>query len=177
MTHNRSAGQGGGIVRTLTRRGYISVLVLSALACLSAAARADTFTLDGAPIDSYSFGTTKTFTVEMATTDAATYYTDIMLGTKIDLLTLDESITAGGTTTEDVLEFTDDVVQKYVYVTSTDEASSDVTFAFEKLTITESTSGNGSGGGGNTVPEPSSAALLASGLLGMVGFGRKKLFN
>ncbi len=159
-------------MKTLTGRGYIPVLVLLALACLPVAAHADTFTLDGAPVDSISFGMTDTFSVVMASTDAAPYLTDYTMGTKIDLLTLDEVVTVDGATTEDVLEFADDVVQKYNYVTGTDEASSDVTFAYKKLTSMEDVGGNG-----NTVPEPSSAALLASGLLGLVGLGRKKLFS
>jgi hypothetical protein len=155
------------------------------------AARADKFTLDGAPIVSLSFGTVvtvsgttaKTFTVEMATTDAAPYFTDIMLGTKIDLLTLDEFITVDGTTTENALDFADDIVEKYQYAPGTDMLSSDVTFTYEKLTImgdVGGSSGNGSGGNGNGngngngVPEPSSAALLASGLLALIGLSRKK---
>jgi hypothetical protein len=178
-------------MKTLTSRPYIPALTLLALACLPTAASADTFTLDGAPIVSLSFGTVvtvsgttaKTFTVEMATTDAAPYFTDIMLGTKIDLLTLDEFITVDGTTTENVLDFADDVVEKYQYTPGTDMLSSDVTFTYEKLTImgdVGGSSGNGSGGNGNGngngngVPEPSSAALLASGLLALIGLSRKK---
>jgi hypothetical protein len=186
-------------MKTLTSRPYIPALTLLALACLPTAASADTFTLDGAPIVSLSFGTVvtvsgttaKTFTVEMATTDAAPYFTDIMLGTKIDLLTLDEFITVDGTTTENVLDFADDVVEKYQYTPGTDMLSSDVTFTYEKLTIMDdvggsggsggngngngnSGSGNGNSGSGNGVPEPSSAALLASGLLGLIGLSRKR---
>jgi hypothetical protein len=179
-------------MKTLTSRPYIPALTLLALACLPTAARADTFTLDGAPIVSLSFGTVvtvsgttaKTFTVEMATTDAAPYLTDIMLGTKIDLLTLDEFITVDGTTTENALDFADDIVEKYQYTPGTDMLSSDVTFTYEKLTIMDdvgggsgnggSGNGNGGDGNGNGVPEPSSAALLASGLLGLIGLSRKR---
>jgi hypothetical protein len=172
-------------MKILTSRAHIPALVLLALACLPVATRADTFTLDGAPVVSLSFGTVvtvsgtteKTFTVEMATADAALYYTDIMLGTKIDLLTLDEFITAvDGTTTENALDFADDTVEKYNITPGTDMLSSDVTFTYEKLTIMDDVgSGNGNGNGnGNGVPEPSSAALLASGLLGLIGFARKK---
>ena len=156
---------------TLGMLSPFPVLVLLGLACLPVATRADTFTLDGAPVDSFSFGTTKTFTVEMASTDAAPYLTDIMMGTKVDLLTFDEFIAVDGTTTENVLEFADDVVQKYDYTPGTDMLSSDVTFAYEKLTILEDVGGSG---GGNTVPESSGVALLAAGLLGLIGFGRKK---
>ncbi len=172
-------------MKTVTSRAYIPALALLALACLPAATRADTFTLDGAPIDSLSFGTIltlsgttiKTFTVEMASTDAATYLTDVRMGTKIDLLTLDEFITVDGTTTENVLEFDDDIALKDTSMAGSD--ISDVTFSYEKLTITEdvgsSGGGNGKGGGnGNGVPEPSSAVLLASGLLGLIGVGCKK---
>jgi len=162
-------------VKTLTSRAYIPSLVLLALACLPVAAHADTLTLDGAPVISLSFGT-DTFTVLMDSTDAAPYLADDMLGTKIDLLTLGEVSTVDGITTEDVLEFKDDVVAKFQYPNS-DGLTADVTFDYDKFTISTETSGGDGSGGGNTVPEPSSAALLASGLLGMVGFGRKKLFN
>jgi hypothetical protein len=186
MTYKSSAGQGGGIVKTLTSRAYIPALVLLSLACLPMAAHADSITLDGAPVESLSFATTvsnvsgltvKTFTVVMDGTDALPYKTDLMLGTKFDTLTLDEISTIDGTTTEDVLEFTDDTVDKFQF-TDPDELTADVTFDYDKVTIMESIVGSGDGnGGGNTVPEPSSTALLASGLLGMVGFSRKKLFN
>jgi hypothetical protein len=160
-------------MRILKSTVYIPALVLLALACMPVATHADSsFTLDGAPIVSLSFGT-DTFTVEMASTDAAPYLTDIMLGTKIDLLTLDEFVTVDGTTTETTLEFAGDVVQKYQYTAGTDMISSDVTFHYLKFTKTEGVIVGGDGGNGNTVPEPSSAALLASSLLGLAGFGRK----
>lgn len=161
-------------MKILTSRIYLPALVLLALACLPVAAHADSFTLDGAAVDSFSFGTTKTFTVEMATTDAAPYLTDVMLGTKIDLLTLDEFITAEGATTENVLEFADNVVQNYNYTSGSDKLLSDVTFSYEKVVVMQNVGGNGSG---NTVPEPSATVLLAFGLLGLVGFGHKKLFH
>jgi hypothetical protein len=161
-------------MKALTSKAYFPMLILVGLACLPVAAHADSFTLDGAAVDSFSFGTAKTFTVEMATTDAAPYLTDVMLGTKIDLLTLDEFITADGTTTENVLEFADAVVKNYNYTSGSDKLLSDVTFAYEKVVVMENVGGNG---GGNTVPEPSATALLASGLLALVGLGRKKLFH
>ena len=157
-------------MNTLQSRLYIPALVLLAWVCLPLAAHADSLTLDDAPIAAFSFGT-DTFTVVLDSTDAAPYLTDIMMGTKIDLLTLDEFVTADGTTTENVLEFADDVVQKYQF-TDASKLTSDVTFKYKKLMITE---GIPVGGNGNTVPEPSSAALLTSSLLGLLFFGRKQL--
>jgi hypothetical protein len=158
-------------MRALKSGACISGLLLLALGFLPVAAHADGLTLDGAPIDSVSFGTDDTFTVVMDSTDAAAYLTDIKLGTKIDLLTLDEFVTVDGTTTENVLEFAEDVVQKYQF-TDTSQLTSDVTFSYKKSQITEGIPA----GNGNTVPEPSSAVLLASSLLGLASFGRKK-FN
>lgn len=155
----------------------VPLLILLALACSPAATRADTLTLDGASVESVSFdAAAKTFSVQMATTDALQYKTDVMLGTKIDLLTLNEFATVDGTTTENVLEFARDVVQSF-HFTDSDMLTSGVTFRYEELKTTEGivVGGDGSGGGGNTVPEPSSVALLASGLLGLIGFGRMKL--
>jgi hypothetical protein len=43
-----------------------------------------------------------------------------------------------------------------------------VTFSYGEVKVTE-------GSGGTTVPESSSVALLASGLLGLIGLGRRKL--
>lgn len=155
----------------------VPVLILLALACLPVATHADTLTLDGTPIESVSFdATAKTFSVQMAGTDGLQYETDAMLGTQIDLLTLDEFATVDGTTTENVLEFARDVVQSF-HFTGSDMLTSDVTFHYEALKIREGivVGGDDGGGGGSPVPEPSSVALLASGLLGLIGFDRKKL--
>jgi hypothetical protein len=51
----------------------------------------------------------------------------------------------------------------------------DVTFTYTQFKIIKEGSGGGDGSGGNTVPEPSSVGLLASGLLGLIDFARKKL--
>ncbi len=164
-------------MRALTSSARISALVLVALACLPVAARADSITLEGVPVQSVSFdNSAKTFTVVMDGTDALVYETEYTAGTKLETLFLDEIGTVDGITTEDVLEFTHDVVAKFQF-TDSGELTADVTFSYEKLTLTETTSGEGSGGGENTVPEPSSAVLMAFGLLGLVGFGRKQLFS
>ncbi len=149
----------------------VPLLILLALGCSPVATHADTHTLDGTPIESVSFdATAKTFSVQMAGTDGLQYETDARLGTQIPLLTLDEFATVDGTTTETVLEFANDVVKSFDF-TNSDMLTSDVTFHYEALKIREGIVV----GGGNTVPEPSSVALLASGLLGLIGFGRKKL--
>jgi len=151
----------------------IPLLILLALGCSPVVTRADTLTLDGASVESVSFdAAAKTFSVQMATTDALQYKTDAMLGTKIDLLTLDEFATVDGTTTENVIEFARDVVQTFQF-TNSDMLTSDVTFRYEELKTTEGIVVGGSGG--NTVPEPSSMALLVSSVLGLIGFGRNKL--
>jgi hypothetical protein len=154
---------------TLRMLSPFLVLVLLALVCLPMTTRADSFTLNGASIDSFSFGTTKTFTVQMATADALQYKTDAMLGTKIPLLTLDEFVTVDGTPTENELEFARDVVQSFHFVTGSNMLTSDVTFSYEVVKVTQ-----GSGGNGTSMPEPSSVLLLMSGLLGLIGFGCKK---
>ncbi len=147
----------------------VPVLVLLVLASFPAVAHADTFTLDGAPIDSFSFNTTlKTFSVQMATADALPYKTDFMNDTKIPLLTLDEFVTVDGTPVENEIELLADFVKSFQFVTGSDMLTSNVTFTYGELKVME-------GSGGTTVPESSSVALLGSGLLGLIGFGRKKL--
>jgi hypothetical protein len=125
---------------TLGMLSPVPVLVLLVLACLPVATHADTLTLDGASIDSFSVNTNvKTLSVVMATTDAQQYLTDFTMGTKIDPLSLDEFAVVDGTLTlENELEFLEDVVTS------------------------------------DAMPEPSSVALLASGLLGLIGFRGKK---
>jgi PEP-CTERM motif len=165
---------------TLGKLSPVPILVLLALAFLPLATRADTFTLDGANVDSFSFNdnsNVKTLTVLMAASDAQQFLADLQQGTKIDLLTLDEFADVNGTETlENELEFEKDLVKSFQFVTGSDMQLVDVTFSYTKFEITKGGGSGGSGGdGGNNVPEPSSVALLASGLLGLIGFGRKKL--
>ncbi len=151
--------------------------VLLALASLPAATRADTLTLDGANIDSFSFNSNsnvKTLSVVMAASDAQQFLTDLQQGTKIDLLALDEFSVVDGTQTLDrEIDFLKDIVKSFQFVTGSNKQLVDVTFSYTKFEIIPG-DGGGGGDGGNTVPEPSSVALLGSGLLGLTGFGRKK---
>jgi hypothetical protein len=171
-------GIGLGIVCLLARgaRRLISpvcVLVLLGLACLPVATRADTFTLDGASIDSFAVNTNlNTLSVQMATADALPYQTDLIMGTKISALILDEfAIVDGILTLENEFEFRGDFVKSFQFETGSDMLISNVTFTYGDV---KSTGAGGSGGDGTTMPEPSSMPLLASGLLGLIGFGRKK---
>ena len=153
--------------------------VLLALASLPAATRADTLTLDGANIDSFSFNSNsnvKTLSVVMAASDAQQFLTDLQQGTKIDLLALDEFSVVDGTQTLDrEIDFLKDIVESFQFVTGSDKQLVDVTFSYTKFEIIPGDGSGGGGDGGNTVPEPSSVALLSSGLLlGLIGFGRKK---
>jgi hypothetical protein len=62
-------------------------------------------------------------------------------------------------------------VKSFHFVTGSDMLTSDVTFSYGEVKVTE-----GSGGGSGTpVPESSSLALLGAGLLSLIGFRRKKL--
>ena len=147
---------------------------------MPAATRADTLTLDGANIDSFSFNSNsnvKTLSVVMAASDAQQFLTDLQQGTKIDLLALDEFSVVDGTQTLDrEIDFLKDIVKSFQFVTGSNKQLVDVTFSYTKFEIIPGDgSGGGGGDGGNTVPEPSSVALLSSGLLlGLIGFGRKK---
>lgn len=165
-------------LKLITRRvlSPFPILVLVALGCLPVAARADSFTLDGASIDSFSFDTAaKTFSVRMDTADALQYRTDVMLGTKIADLTLDEFALVGGMQTlEDEIDFREDLAKSFQFVTGTDMQTVNVTFSYREVKVTEAGSGGSGGGNGTPMPEPSSVVLLASGVLGLIGFGRKK---
>ena len=149
-------------------------ITLSAFALLVATllaaspAHADTFTLDGASIDSFSFNTTlKTFSVQMATADALPYKTDLMMDTKIPLLTLDEFVTVDGTPIENEIEFFKDFVKSFQFVSGSDMLLSNVTFSYGEIKVMEGI------GGGTPIPESPSVALLGSGLLVLIGVGRK----
>jgi len=147
----------------------IPVVVLLVLASFPAVAHADTFTLDGASIDSFSFNTTlKTFSVQMATADALPYKTDFITDTKIPFLTLDEFVTVDGTPIENEIEFLGVFVKSFQFVTGSDMLTSNVTFTYGEIKVME-------GSGGTTVTESSSLVLLASGLFGLIGFSRRKL--
>ena len=104
----------------------------------------------------------------MATADALPYKTDFMNDTKIPLLTLDEFVTVDGTPVENEIELLADFVKSFQFVTGSDMLTSNVTFTYGEIKVME-------GSGGTTVPESSSVALLGSGLLGLIGLGRKKL--
>ena len=140
-------------------------LVLLALASLPVATRADTFTLDGANIDSFSFNSNsnvKTLSVVMAASDAQQFPTDVQQGTKIDVLTLEEFADVGSTQTlDDEFEFVKDIVKSFQFVSGSDMQTVDVTFTYTQFKIIKEGSGGGDGGGGNTVPEPSSVGLLS----------------
>jgi hypothetical protein len=171
-------GVGLAVICLLTlRRRRLSfagpAVVLMALASLPAATHADTLTLDGANIDSFSLNTTdKTLSVVMSASDAEQYLTDAQLGTKIDLLTLDEfAIVNGVQTLQNEIEFLKDIAKTLHFVTGSDMQLVEVTFSYTKFEIIQEGSG---GSDGNNVPEPSSVALLASGLLGLIGCARKK---
>jgi hypothetical protein len=164
---------------TLRTLSPFPILVLLALACSPVATQADTFTLNGASIDSFSTNPTlRTLSVQMASADALSYLTDVLLGTEIPSLFLDEFTIVDGTQTlENEFEFRGDTVENYQYVSGSDMLTSDVTFLYGEV---KSTGASGSGGTGGTggddspVPEPSSVILLASGLLGLIGFNRRK---
>ena len=90
---------------------------------------------------------------------------------------MDEFSVVDGTQTLDrEIDFLKDIVKSFQFVTGSDKQLVDVTFSYTKFEIIPGDgSGGGGGDGGNTVPEPSSVALLSSGLLlGLIGFGRKK---
>ena len=89
-------------LRARRLRLYAPVLVLLALACLPVATHADSFTLDGANIDSFSFNSNsnvKTLSVVMAASDAQQFLTDFQQGNKIDVLTLEGFAEVDGTQT------------------------------------------------------------------------------
>lgn len=93
------------------------------------ATRADTFTLDGASIDSFAVNTTlKTLSVQMDTGDAHTYMTDLTMGTEITDLFLDEFVIVDGTQTLiNEFEFGTDFVKSFQFDTGSDMLISNVT--------------------------------------------------
>jgi PEP-CTERM motif len=160
-------------VKTLASRPYLLVLALLALGSLPMATRADSITLNGAPIDSVSFQPNlDEFTVQMPALESMQYLVDVMLGTHIQNLTLDEYKTVAGVSTLFAsYDFEEDIVDKYQFLGGDNSLTADITFLYRKY---EFTAGSGSN---STVPEPSSALLLACGLIGLIGLSRKKLLN
>ena len=118
----------------------------------------------------------KTLSVVMAASDAERFVTDLQQGTKIHLLALDEFSVVDGVNPSTGTSFPKDIVESFQFVSGSNKQLVDATFSYTKFEIIPGDgSGGGGGDGGSTVPEPSSVALLSSGLLlGLIGFGRKK---
>jgi hypothetical protein len=170
-------------MKSFTFRYCVPVLLVFAFACLPAATRADSFTLDGVAIDAFSINpTTDTLTVVMNTGDTLGYFQDAIRGTEIADIFLDEfTLVDGVTTLATEIDFRD-VFVKNVQFSGSDMLSSVVSFVYVEERSTTGTggtggdgNGGGNGGGNNTVPEPSSAMLLTFGLAGLIGIGCKKL--
>jgi hypothetical protein len=155
-------------VKILAVRPYLLALAVLALGSLPMATRADSLTLNGATIDSFSQNTSKdTFTVALSASSASQYFWDETFGTKISSLTVDDfGSTHGGYKLLSSDVFTQDIVTSYQYQPGSFGTIVDVTFKYASDPKNN-----------NTVPEPSSAALLATGLIGLIGLGRKKLFS
>src|SRR5262249_35012429 len=113
--------------------------LLAAIVLASGAARADTFTLDGAPVISFSSNPSiKLFSVQMDAPDSLTYLTDAMLDAEIPILTFDEFVVVNGTPTlADEINFIGVFVTSFQFLSGSDPLVSDVTFKYTDFKITE----------------------------------------
>ncbi len=153
-------------MKTLTSKSYVLGLVLLALCAIPSSARADTYTLDGASIEGFSLDSGKSFVVDLPLGESWGYLLDELDGAKIPSLTIDDYKSIGGVET---------LVGSYTFT------GDHVGFVFFDWGWWEGPQAyvvfDYSGTGNASVPEPSGLALLATGLLGLVGIGRRKLFN
>ena len=153
-------------MKALTSKSYVLGLVLLALCAIPSSARADTYTLNGASIEGFSLDPGKSFVVDVPLGESWDWLLDEWGGTKIPSLTIDDYKTIGGVST---------LVGSYTF---TDDHVGFVFFDWgwwegpQAYVVFDYT-----GTGYATVPEPSGLALLATGLLALVGIGRRKLFN
>jgi hypothetical protein len=153
-------------MKTLTSTSYVLGLVLLALCAVPSSARADTYTLNGASIEGFSLDPGKSFIVDMPLGESWGWLIDELGGTKIPSLTIDDYKAIGGVST---------LVGSYTFT------GDHVGFVFFDWGWWEGPQANVvfdySDDGNWTVPEPSGLALLATGLLALVGISRRKLFN
>lgn len=152
-------------MKTLTSKSYVLGLVLLALCAIPSSVRADTFTLNGAAIDGFSLDSGKSFVVDMPLGESFGWLADAFDGAKISTLTVDDFKDIGGVSTlVGTYTFTGDKVGFYFVDWDWDGFKANVLFDYTNT-------------GNTAVPEPSGLALLATGLLALVGIGRRRLLN
>jgi hypothetical protein len=160
-----TGGSDRSTMKALTSKSYVLGLVLLALFAIPSSARADTYTLNGASIEGFWLDSGKSFVVDMPLGESWGWLMDEWGGKDIPSLTIDDYKTIGGVETPvGSYNFTGDHVGFWFFDWGWDGPRVNVGFDY-------------TGNGYATVPEPSGLALLATGLLTLVGITRRKLFN
>jgi hypothetical protein len=153
-------------MRVLANKWFLLGFALLAMSAIPSNVRADSFTLDGLPINGFAIDSGKSFSIELPVDESFAFLADELRGTKISTITIDDYKLVGGV--ESLVgahTFNGDFVDFYF-----------IDWGWEGLQANVFL--NYSSSGSTNVPEPSSLSLLLIGVIavvGIAGFRRRKM--